>query len=167
MPDGLGRIDDEAWSSLHTRLADDESLRAALQRVAEAGCRVLTDCVGASVTIVERGRATTVGSSSQTATSLDEVQYDAGAGPCLTAAIEGRVVVIDDIGGDARWPEFRRVALGHGLRSSLSTPLALGGGAVAGLNVYGRTVGAFGEDDQRLALAFAGHAAIVVSNAQS
>ena len=60
----------------------------------------------ASVTIIEQGRAITVGSTSRMARALDDAQYAAGDGPCLTAAREGVLVRIDDIAADERWPDF-------------------------------------------------------------
>ena len=87
-------------------ITDDANMQAALSRVAGAGCRVLTNCTSASVTIIERGRPITVGSTDDTAQALDDAQYTAPEGPCLTAAHERRVVRIDDTGNDERWPRF-------------------------------------------------------------
>ena len=53
--------------------------------------------MSASVTLIEQGRAITVGSTNDTAQALDDAQYAAGKGPCLTAAREVRFVRVDDI----------------------------------------------------------------------
>jgi hypothetical protein len=51
-----------------------------------------------SVTVIERGRAITAGSSSPLAEVLDDAQYDEGDGPCLHAARETEIIRVDDTG---------------------------------------------------------------------
>jgi GAF domain-containing protein len=128
----------------------------------------LTNCTSASVTVIERGRPITVGSTNDTAQVLDDAQYAAGDGPCLTAAHEHRVVRIDDTEIDERWPRFSASARSNGVRSSLSVPLVVAGpDTVAGFNIYGDAVGGFSDDDEQLAQTFAAQASTVVSNAQA
>jgi hypothetical protein len=66
-----------------TLLTDDANLGDALRRVAATGCGPLTNCASAGV--IERGLAITAGSTSDTAQALDDAQYTAGDGPCLSA----------------------------------------------------------------------------------
>jgi GAF domain-containing protein len=151
-----------------TLLTDDANLGDALRRVAGAGCGLLTNCVSASVTIIERGRAITVGSTSDIAQALDDAQYSAGDGPCLTAARDGLVVRIDEADTDQRWPSFCRRAVEQGVHSSLSVPLSLSGDdAWGGFNIYGSVRAGFTDDDEQLCQTFATHASIVVSNVQA
>ena len=96
MSDTLGQPHALA-ASLHTRITDDENLRVAVGRVADAARRLLINCAAASVTLFERGQPMTGGSTSDVALALDQAQYDAAAGPCLTAATEDRVVLVADI----------------------------------------------------------------------
>src|SRR5215207_7721047 len=84
-----------AW--WHTRLTDDDNVRAALRRVADAGCHLLSNCQAASVTIIELGRPLTVVSTADAALAADSAQYVVDDGPCLTAARQQHVVLIDDI----------------------------------------------------------------------
>jgi GAF domain-containing protein len=154
-------------SGLHTRIVDDRNLQAALQRVATAGCQLLSGCAGASVTIIERGRPTTVSSTTDAAVAVDLAQYDADDGPCLSAAREERAYPIDNIILDDRWPEFRAEALVQGFGSSLSVPMFLGGDIQSSLNVYGAEPGAFSDDDERLATTFVAQASVVVANAHA
>ena len=158
-------IDDRWTASLHTRIIDDDNLQAALHRVASAGCELLANAEAASITIIERGRPTTIASTSPAAVAVDDAQYNADDGPCLTAAREELTIVIDDIADDHRWPAFRDAALSHQLHASLSLPMILGGTTRGGLNVYGTD--AFGDDDQRVGAAFATQASVVVANAQA
>jgi GAF domain-containing protein len=150
-----------------TLITAEANLSQALRRVAETGCSLLANCTAASITLIDRGRAITVGSTSETAQALDDAQYESGDGPCLTAARQREPVRIDRIDTDHRWPEFSRRALEHGVRSSLSTRLNLSGDdAFGGFNVYGSVVDGF-SDDEQLCGAFAAQASAVVSNAHA
>jgi GAF domain-containing protein len=151
---------------VHSLITDDANLGDALRRIADAGCRLVSSCVAASITIIERGRAITVGSTSDIAVALDDAQYQAGDGPCLTAARQALLVRIEDASTDGRWPEFAGRALEHGVRCSLSVPLTLSRDDTAGgFNVYGSD--GFSVDDERWCKAFATQASIAVSNAQA
>jgi GAF domain-containing protein len=164
-PDTESGVDIPA--SLHTRLVDDKNLQAVLHRVAAAGVQLLSGCESASVTIIERTRPTTIASTSDAAVVADRAQYAANDGPCLTAAREGRVIGIDDVRDERRWAGFRDAALAQGLYASLSLPLFLTGDTQGGLNMYAATPGAFNDDDERIASAFAAQASVVVANAQA
>ena len=156
---------DALWGTV---LSEDANLKGALRRVAETGRRLLVNCKAASVTLIEQGRPITVGSTNDTAQALDDAQYAAREGPCLTAAQENRVVRIEDVGTDERWPKFSASARANGIRSSLSMPIAVSHhGTVAGINLYGHATGGFGEADEQLCQAFVAQASVVVSNAQS
>jgi transcriptional regulator with GAF, ATPase, and Fis domain len=147
------------------RVTDDENLTASLRRIADAGCAVLDDCAAASITLILDGRAVTMAATDEVATSLDRAQYEVDDGPCLTAARQREVVRIHDAGAEGRWPHFCDAARAHHIASSLSVPLVMAeAGTLGGLNVYGRTSGAFDDDDERLASTFAAQASIAVSN---
>jgi GAF domain-containing protein len=164
VPQRRSSFDALTWSVV----TDDANLQQALRRVAETGCGLLTHCTSASVTIIDGTRTVTVGSTNDTAQALDDAQYSAREGPCLSAAREGRLVRIEDTSTDERWPKFSASARAHGVKSSLSTPLSLAGAETfGGFNVYGEVPGGFGEEDEELCRAFAGQASIVVSNAQA
>ena len=151
-----------------TALSDDANLRDALRRVAVTGCGLVTHCSGASVTLIERGRPATVGSTNAMAEALDAAQYSAREGPCLSAAEQRRVVRIDDVEHDERWPKFSASARANGVASSLSLPLVLSGDTTfGGLNLYGEVVAGFSDHDEQLCQTFAVQASIVVANAQA
>ena len=156
---------DALW---RTVVSDDANLQTAMRRVAETGRAVVADCDSASITIIERGRPVTVGSTNDTAQALDEAQYSAGEGPCLSAAHEGRTIRIDDTGNEERWPRFVASARANGIRCSLSVPIKVSGSTTfAGFNLYGKALGGFSDADKELCQAFAGQASIVVANAQA
>lgn len=159
----------EAMGALsRTVLTEDANLQAALQRIAEAGHSLLPNCVGASITIIEQGRPTTMGATNATALKLDQAQYELGDGPCLASARENREIQIDDTASDHRWPNFTASAADLGVDSSLSLPLPFGTEAFCGgLNLYGAGGHGFTGDDVQVASAFANQAAVVVANARA
>lgn len=108
-------------------LTEDATLQAGPRRVAEAGCSLLDRCTAASVTIIERERPSTMAATNEIALTLDDAQYQAGDGPCLTAAREGRTIRIDQIPADGRWPAFSHAADRAGFGCSLLVPSRLGG----------------------------------------
>jgi len=100
-----------------------------------------------SITLLQRKKPLTVASSEKGAVRLDETQYRAGDGPCLTAIREETVIHVPDMRREHRWPDYTAAALAEKVGSSLSVPLVLAGEAEAGLNMYStRSHGFSGED---------------------
>ena len=160
MPAPIG-LSETLGSLSRTLLTDDANLQAGLRRVAAAGCSLLANCASASVTIIERGRPSTMAATSDVANTLDETQYQSDDGPCLTAARQARTIRIDNTSTDERWPAFSRAAQQNGIASSLSIPMDLGDAAYAGgINIYA------GIEDA-LAGAYAVQASVIVANARA
>ena len=167
MPAPVG-LSETLGSLSRTLLTDDANLQAGLRRVAAAGCSLLANCASASVTIIERGRPSTMAATSDVANTLDETQYQSDDGPCLTAARQARTIRIDNTSTDERWPAFSRAAQQNGIASSLSIPMDLGDAAYAGgINIYAGIEDAFSEPDEQLAGAYAVQASVIVANARA
>lgn len=96
-----------------------------------------------TVTLLRPKRSTPMASSDTLLMALDELQHHHGDGPCLTAARENRRVYVPDTRTDTRWPEYGKAAAGLGIYSILGVPVRLGGGSVAGLDVYADQAQAF------------------------
>lgn len=82
-------------------------------------------------------------SSSPAAQAMDEIQYDFGDGPCMTASREQATVHITDLEDNERWPQYSATVLGHGVRSILAVPFRLEGDTRAALNLYSHRPGRF------------------------
>ncbi len=148
-----------------SRVTDDADLAASLRRLATAGCGMLEHCRAASVTILTAGRPVTMAATDDVAQALDEAQYSSGDGPCVTAAREVRLVRIDAISADLRWPTFRQAALDRGVTCSLSVPMVMPDvDTFGGLNVYGAAEVGFSAAEEVMAEGFAAEAAIAVTN---
>ena len=94
---------------------------------------------------------------------IDEAQYAADDGPCLTCLRRGLPVSVADIRSDQRWPEFARRGVQEGVASSLSVPLTVRDRTVGALNLYSRTANGFSEAGRARATEFAGYAAGTVA----
>lgn len=135
-------------------------VRDMLDELAEFSALTLTDPAIAfcSITLMQRKKPVTVASSEERALRLDETQYGAGDGPCLSAIRNQAVVHIPDLAKDYRWPSYTRAALEEGVGSSLSVPLLLEGEAEAGLNLYSTRSQGFSAEDIDTVEAYAYHA---------
>ena len=68
--------------------------------------------------------------------AVDGIAIGPSSGSCGTAAYLGREVVAEDVALDARWDDYRHLALPHGLRSCWSVPIRGAGGIVGTFAVY-------------------------------
>jgi len=142
------------------------SMDSLLQTVADLTKTFMPGNPEASVLLLVKDRPTTVVSTGELATDLDERQYERGHGPCLHAARTGEVTEIPDTRVDDRWPDYTPRAVEHGNLSSLSIPLAIDEDAeVSGaLNIYARTANAFDEASRSVATRFGPYAAVATGN---
>lgn len=145
----------------------DGTLEETLTRVADLTVDAIAPADLAGITMLVEGRHRTAVFTDQAAPEIDQAQYDSGQGPCLDAFHERRVRQIQSTLTDGPWPEFRRSAAEHGIRSTLSVPLLVDKAAVGAMNLYARRERAFGDDDVDTASLFASQAAIVLANAQA
>jgi GAF domain-containing protein len=156
----------EALERLGSLSLRELSMESLLQTVAELAKTVMPGRPEASVTLVVKGKPTTLASTGELATALDERQYERGYGPCLHAADTGELTEIADTRGETRWPDYTPAAVRHGNLSSLSIPLLIDederiGGA---LNVYAREPHAFDDRSRAAGAGFAPYAAVAAGN---
>ena len=64
--------------------------------------------------------------------AIDGAAIGPSVGSCGTAAYLGKPVVVTDIATDARWADYRELALAHSLRACWSTPMLSSEGKVLG-----------------------------------
>jgi GAF domain-containing protein len=118
------------------------------------------------VLLLVKDRPTTVVSTGELATELDETQYEKGHGPCLHAARTGELTEIPDTRAEDRWPDYTPRAVEHGNLSSLSIPLAIDPDeqVTGALNIYARRFHAFDEASRSVATRFGPYAAVATGN---
>jgi GAF domain-containing protein len=142
------------------------SMQELLQMIADLAKSVLPGNPETSVSLLVKDHPTTVCSTGQLATDLDEAQYERHHGPCLHAARTGELTEIADTRTDTRWPDYMPRAAERGALSSLSVPLAIDDDEqVAGaLNIYAREPHAFDEASRAAATRFGPYAAVAAGN---
>jgi GAF domain-containing protein len=92
---------------------------------------------GAGLMIVDEQRDLRyVAASNAISKVVEEEQSRAGEGPCVTAFLYDRVVHVDDLRADSRWPRVRGIFLRHGVAAVLGVPVHLGGVPVGTLDVF-------------------------------
>ncbi|WP_337061853.1 GAF and ANTAR domain-containing protein [Kineococcus sp. G2] len=128
----------DAAEALSTAVGRAHEVAQVGEAVVRTFLAVLPGLRGASVTVRRGPRATTVASSGDVPLRGDELQYAAGAGPCLEAIASGRPVHVADVGADERWPHVVRRFADLGVGSVLSAPLVPAQDLewAAGVNVY-------------------------------
>lgn len=142
------------------------SMDSLLQTVADLTKTVMPGNPETSVSLLVKGRPTTVVSTGRLASDLDETQYDEGHGPCLHAARTGEMTEIADTRTEDRWPDYTPRAVQRGNLSSLSVPLAVDPEeqVTAALNIYARRPHAFDEASRSVATRFGPYASVAVAN---
>lgn len=147
-------------------LSGHDALERNLVRVATLAVEAIPGADGAGLTLLEKDRPQTVVATAQFVREVDDIQYRLWEGPCVSAVSEGRPYTSGNLGGEPQWPRFGPRVGRLGVHSALSLPLLLPGQVLGALNVYARPREVFGSEAMRLGQAFAGPAAVSVSNAQ-
>lgn len=104
----------------------------------------------------------TVCASDHTAAALEEVQLDAGVGPCWTARATRAPVLLHDLRAtaDRDWPMLRSAAEVRGVRSVYAFPMTVGSVEVGVVDLYSDDTGGLKQRDVALASAMADAAAL-------
>jgi GAF domain-containing protein len=140
----------EALEELAGVLADGQTLKEALQQLAESASRVIPDAENVSVTVVDADGASTLAATDDKVLAVDADQYAAGDGPCLEAAMTQRPVRATVSDGREKWPEFAASAERAGVRAYLSAPIVVADEMLGSLNLYSSEERAFDPFDEAL-----------------
>lgn len=154
----------QAFEELSRSAPAGGDLSSVFERVAALAVSSVQACDEASISVLdERGRVNTPCASAQVVAELDNEQYRAGAGPCVSAVTgEEPTVYSAEVASDERWPEFGRTAAARGFGSVFSRRFDAGG-PVGGINFYARGTNAFGDDDKTAATLLATFAGAVAA----
>jgi GAF domain-containing protein len=155
-----------ALVSLSGGLPADRGLEDTLARVTQLATQQISGCDFAGCTLVRDGKATTAVFTDPLSPEIDSAQYESGRGPCLDAYRQGAVLRIDDTHTENPWPEFAEAASEHGIRSTISFPLAGEQAPIGALNLYSRTPANFVDDDA-ISVAVVAHSSALLASAQA
>ncbi len=156
----------EALVTLSGALPTDRGLEDTLARVSGLATEQISGCDFAGCTLVRDGKATTAVFTDPLSPQIDSAQYEAGRGPCLDAYRHGVVFRIDDTHAENPWPEFAEAASEHGIRSTISFPLAGEQAPIGALNLYSRTPTNF-DDNDAISVAVVAHSSALLASAQA
>lgn len=120
----------------HGRDADAADRQQLLSAAVRACAVIAPDSMGCSITEMDGPRFRTSMSSGDVADTLDQLQYRAGAGPCIGAARDRQRHIVNESGGfGGAGADFVSYAADNGVGSVLSVPLP-GTHRPSGLNLY-------------------------------
>ncbi|TQM78383.1 GAF domain-containing protein [Saccharothrix saharensis] len=118
------------------------------------------------MTIIGKRDVRTVAATGDVPHDVDQIQYDTGQGPCLTALYQQKIVSAPDLGEEKRWPVFAKRVIKLDVASMLSFRLYMSGDDLGALNLYSPDTHAFNDESEHVGLLFAGHAAVALATAQ-
>jgi GAF domain-containing protein len=157
----------DSLAALAQFFVGDGTVQQTLERVSDLTVKSLPQADMVGITMIVEGRQRTAVFTDESAPEIDQAQYDAGDGPCLSAFHEGRITTIEATSEPGEWMEFRRAAAARGIGSTLSLPLVVDKVSIGAMNLYARAERAFSDPDRRTGELFAAQAAIVLANTQA
>lgn len=150
------------FAALGAELHGEDDNRAALQRMVDLAVKYVPGCSWASVTVIERGKASTIAASDEVARTADQLQYATGEGPCLSSATHNTSCALPDVQAESRWPRFC-AAVAHQTPVQSVLSFHLPAKESAALNLFGEVAGAFGDESLVTGSIFAAHASSTVA----
>jgi GAF domain-containing protein len=149
-------------------LLSADTVTAAVETLTSLAADAIPGARGAGVSLMDaQGTRISTGATSAVVVTADDAQYRLDEGPCLTAWAERRVVRIDDLRADERWPRWVDAVRPLPVRSVVSAPLVAPQRVLGAVKVYSEAPGAFGERTERLLSGFADAAAVLLANVVS
>lgn len=145
-------------AALSARTSALESLAAmAAQNIPGVDC--------ASITVHNAGGFRTVAATDELADECDQLQYDAGEGPCVAAVTHERLVLVNDLAGAEPFSRYGPLAARRGVGSQAAVQLTRTD-QVTGLNLYARQPDAFDRPTIQMVEMFATYGAVLLEHAR-
>lgn len=141
-----------------------------LPQVLCAACARALPVTGVGLALMsERGPEGLVAATDGPATTMEELQFSLGEGPCMDASSAGRPVLQPDLAatGPQRWPGFGPAALEAGIAAIFALPLQVGRIRLGVLDLYRDSPGPLSADQLTEALSYADAAANVLLSLQA
>ncbi|WNV77664.1 GAF domain-containing sensor histidine kinase [Geodermatophilus sp. DSM 44513] len=151
------------------QMGGERTRAGALARVVSLTASLVPGAEQTSVTVLVGDRLITLAASGPVARQLDEVQDEAGEGPCLTAARDGDPVLVEDTAVERRWPRYASRAQVLRVGSTLSLPMPLpmpaGSRMTGSLNICSSEAAAFTPAARTVASVLLGQATLALISA--
>jgi GAF domain-containing protein len=141
------------------------TLTEVLRTIADLAKITIPGAGEVTLTLAPAGRPGSATHTGELALAVDEAEHEPGHGPCLDAAAGLTTLVVPDAAAERRWPHWAERAVDAGVRSALAVGLPVDEAVTGALAVYSTVPQAFDRDAVALTEAFAGTAAVTLSNA--
>ncbi len=166
---GASATSEHLWDQLSEvvrSMSEADGLTQTLESVVAGATSIIEPADHAAVSMVHRHRRIdTRAATDDIARRGDQMQYDAGEGPCLQAIRDHETVTSRDLLDEARWPHWsRQAAEGLGVRSMLCVQLFVSHDTLGALSLYADRPDAYSVDDRAAGLAFAAHVALALAS---
>ncbi len=133
-----------AFAEIARTLLVAETVDETLQQVVHLAVDTVEGCDNCGVSIVQLdGGITTPAATSDSVAKCDELQYEFGEGPCVSAIWEQQTFESDDLTQERRWPQWAPRAVELGANSLVSFRLFVNGNTLGALNLYAEKPRAF------------------------
>ncbi|WP_040337570.1 GAF and ANTAR domain-containing protein [Candidatus Blastococcus massiliensis] len=158
----------DAMSRVARELQEEHGdVEATLRSITASAVATVPNAEECSVSyVIGRSLVEPRASTSELAKELDQLQQQLEQGPCLDAIWESRLVLVDDMGSEERWPRFAVQAAARGIGSMVCFQLFVVGDQLGAMNLYTRTPGAFDAESREIGQIFASHAAVALAGAE-
>jgi ANTAR domain./GAF domain. len=163
------------WEAMGTRLADaardlaaQDGVQDTLDRITEWAVDLVDGCEAAGILVVRDEQVVTVAGTDNVVRASDRLQDELREGPCFDATVQKQRVfrLADLTEPDEAWPRYTARARELGIGSIMGVLLyTTDKDNLGALALYSSRPGAFTEESERVALAFASHAAVALAGA--
>ncbi|MDQ0734747.1 GAF domain-containing protein [Arthrobacter agilis] len=148
-------------------LLTEQTAHAAVDGLAGIARDIIGPAQGAGVSLIDTdGTRVSVGATDSRVLEADDLQYELGQGPCMSAWSAGKPVYIADTHTDQRFTEWTSAVIPLGVRSCLSVPLLDKPAGLGAMKIYSNTTDAFSDEDRRLLTNLARSAAALLGHIQ-
>jgi GAF domain-containing protein len=149
-------------SDLTRDLQGETSTESLLRRIVESAVAEVEPACHAGISEIIGAQVRTRVATDPLVERVDEAQYTAGDGPCLTSLREEQTVRVGDLLHDGRWPGFAERAVDMNVRSMLSVQLFVEGDNLGALNLYAEDPDVFDESHEGIAMLIAAQGAVAM-----
>jgi GAF domain-containing protein len=157
----------QLFTELGRDLTAQHGVEDVLSTVSQRAYRLIPAADHAAISRGRHGKFETIAATSDLPPQVDQLQYDAGSGPCVDAILADTVYRVGELETSSNWPDFgHQAAEKYGIHSMLAVRMYIeDDDLLAGLNLYASKPHAFDESDQTTAVLLATHGALAFTAA--
>lgn len=154
------------FAAIAERLRDGRSSQEIYDVIADRALQVVDGCDHAGIAVLDGDRFTTAAATDDVVRAIDELQREAGEGPCLEASTDLVWQHDPDLADGTEWPRLAPMVLERTpVRSALALPLVHDGRRSGALNLFADQPHAFSQESMDMAAVLASFASMAVAAA--